>query len=60
MFKRKSYVSCNLGTLIESMYVSPHSPVWYKDVVASVTQGYGLSETLVTQSEQDASLDSLL
>jgi hypothetical protein len=53
------YVSCNLGTLIESIHVSPHSPVWYKDVVASVTRSYGPSGTLVTQSELDASLDSL-
>lgn len=34
---------CDLGKLVESVYVSPLSPSWYSDLVQSVTAKFGFS-----------------
>ena len=43
-------VQCNLEVLIDEIYVSPTSPIWFKNLVRSVTDKYNLSNKRVIQS----------
>lgn len=36
-------VNVDLNAIVEAVYVSPHAPSWFFDVVANVTKTYGLS-----------------
>lgn len=36
------YISCEIDDLIEDIYVSPGSPIWFAELVASVTRRYGV------------------
>jgi len=44
------YVPVDIGTLIEGVCVAPPAPGWFTDLVASITEHYGLSRNLVAQS----------
>jgi len=35
-------VQCNLGRLIDQIYVSPASPAWFRDAVQAVVDRYGI------------------
>jgi hypothetical protein len=47
------YVTVNLDSFIEKIYIAPTSPEWFKELVISVVKIYGLSEKLVMQSRLD-------
>jgi hypothetical protein len=42
-----------LDQLIDAVFVAPGAPVWFKDLVADVTKGYGL-QGVVDASALDA------
>lgn len=46
-------VSCDLNQLIESIYIAPTSPGWFKDTVESVLKKYGINKPVIQSSLYD-------
>jgi len=49
-FKDGLYVSVNLDTLIEKVYLAPTCPNWLLELVKSVTRTYGLSKDVLSSA----------
>lgn len=47
-------VSVSLGDLIETVYVAPTAPNWFRDLVEAVTRKYGLINKPIVRSSLDA------
>jgi hypothetical protein len=53
VFDRGEYVDVDLGVLVENVYVSPTTQDWFKNLVESIMNKYGLSKSPV-RSDLDA------
>lgn len=50
------YISIDLNTLIETVYVAPNADKWYTDLVIEVTRKYGYNYEIKTSELNDRSL----
>ncbi len=48
---RGLYISVDLQTLIERIYVAPTAPDWFLELVQSVVDKYGMNDTKIIRSE---------
>lgn len=46
-------ISCDLNQLIESIYIAPTSPTWFKETVESVLKKYGIHKPVIQSSLYD-------
>lgn len=46
-------VLCDLNNLIDSIYVAPTSPMWFKETVESVLKKYGVNKPVIQSSLYD-------